>query len=229
MGNEAGSMLGEDLPRAPTVRYGPGTISVEVRTCSERRRRLQNPPCKRTTRQRCMRPPAPACPELCELLMNTLAQHLTEPRKDRTELGFDSCKVPKITVFNYLRRLDDCTDTSAEVLGAAVVHVLRYLEKTGSGLHSLNIHRLLLTAFTLSSKMHEEPAFQNVYYAESGGVTLAELNRMEELMLSALDFDLRVTMAEIDAVLGNRLEEFVPPVPRDYDWFWFHGQPRGYS
>lgn len=48
--------------------------------------------------------------------------------------------------------------------------------------------RLLLTAVVIAIKFVEDHCFVNAHYAKVGGVALAELNRMELIMCSLLDF-----------------------------------------
>eukprot|EP01062_Namystynia_karyoxenos_P022276 TRINITY_DN18532_c0_g1_i1.p1 TRINITY_DN18532_c0_g1~~TRINITY_DN18532_c0_g1_i1.p1 ORF type:complete len:240 (+),score=86.48 TRINITY_DN18532_c0_g1_i1:183-902(+) len=235
MGNEIGNLLvdGGGAPRVDCARYGAGTIAVDVRPSKARRcRKAQPPPLPPPPElpslrgpERHLRPPAPVSGAVLELLMETLTERLGEVAPDRADVSFDSCKAPGISITSYLRRLAKWTDTSAEVLAVAVVYVTRYLDSGPHSLHELNVHRLLLTALVVASKVYEEPAFQNSYYAEAGGVILEELNHMEEVLLVALNFELAISMDEVDAALRGELDKHSPAVPRGYDWYWFHGQP----
>merc|ERR1719330_995408 len=55
-----------------------------------------------------------------------------------------------------------------------------------------NVHRLFLASLVVSVKYHEDLVYANSHYAKAGGVHLREVNRLERVILMALDFDLRV-------------------------------------
>ena len=55
-----------------------------------------------------------------------------------------------------------------------------------------NIHRLLLTVVLVSIKMNEDDFYSNAYYAKVGGVTLKEINNLEDDFLKMIKFRLWV-------------------------------------
>lgn len=54
------------------------------------------------------------------------------------------------------------------------------------------MHKLLLTAIMVASKFSDDTFCSNAFFAETGLVTLEEMNRMEEVFLSAIHFSLYV-------------------------------------
>jgi len=65
---------------------------------------------------------------------------------------------------------------------------------------SSNVHRVLLVTSLLSTKMLDDEAYTNTYWAAIGGVSLQHLNALEIFTLQALDFRLSVTADELDDV-----------------------------
>lgn len=53
--------------------------------------------------------------------------------------------------------------------------------------------RLFLVASVLALKMNEDECYSNYFYAKVGGVSVKELNYLESLFLSEVEFDLHVT------------------------------------
>ncbi|CAI5486483.1 unnamed protein product [Closterium sp. Naga37s-1] len=58
---------------------------------------------------------------------------------------------------------------------------------------SLNVHRLLITCIMVAAKFLDDSYFNNAYYAKVGGVTTAEMNRLEMELLFRMDFRLNIT------------------------------------
>jgi hypothetical protein len=55
-----------------------------------------------------------------------------------------------------------------------------------------NVHRVFLASLVVAVKYHEDLVYSNSHYAKAGGVHLREVNRLERVLLAAIDFDLRV-------------------------------------
>lgn len=66
-----------------------------------------------------------------------------------------------------------------------------------------NIHRFLLTAVVLANKFVEDVNVCQGFYAKCGGVSLDELNRLEERMLKLLDWNLNVDLSTYNVYQDN--------------------------
>lgn len=84
------------------------------------------------------------------------------------------------------------TRCSDSCLVEAIVFVDRFIEATSFCVVSQNMHKLLLTAIMVASKFSDDTFCSNAFFAETGLVTLEEMNRMEEVFLSAIHFSLYV-------------------------------------
>ncbi|WCJ21532.1 Cyclin family protein [Euphorbia peplus] len=75
-----------------------------------------------------------------------------------------------------------------------VFHGLRAPPNTDIPLTSLNVHRLLITSVMVAAKFIDDAFFNNAYYAKVGGISTAELNRLEMKFLFSIDFKLHVNV-----------------------------------
>jgi len=112
----------------------------------------------------------------------------------RAATVFDSSVVPPIGIDKYLMRLRQTFRCSDASFIAAFILVDRVLGYDGGRLplSMRNVHRLFLASLVVAVKYHEDLVYTNSHYAKAGGVHLREVNRLERVILAALDFDLRV-------------------------------------
>lgn len=114
---------------------------------------------------------------------------------------FDSSVIPPIGIDRYLMRLSATFRCSEATFIVALIVVDRLLEYDGGRLPltDRNVHRLFLASLVVSVKFHEDLVYSNAHYAKAGGVHLKEVNRLERVLLMALDFDLRVSPEQFRA------------------------------
>ncbi|CAK64669.1 unnamed protein product (macronuclear) [Paramecium tetraurelia] len=106
---------------------------------------------------------------------------------------FHSQKVPSITLENYMSRIVRYTKCSEECLVIAFIYLSRIQELNQElQLNRQSAHRLLFIAIVLAIKYQDDDIFKNDYYAKVGGITMWELNDMEEVFLELLDYKLFV-------------------------------------
>ncbi|KAI7739918.1 hypothetical protein M8C21_029320 [Ambrosia artemisiifolia] len=107
---------------------------------------------------------------------------------------FHGIRPPAITIPKYLDRIYKYTDCSPACFVVGYIYIDRLVHRhPGSLVVSLNVHRLLVTSIMLAAKILDDEHYNNAFYARVGGVTNAELNRLEVEFLFMLDFDLTVT------------------------------------
>mmetsp|Transcript_103442 Transcript_103442/g.183768 ORF Transcript_103442/g.183768 Transcript_103442/m.183768 type:complete len:338 (+) Transcript_103442:300-1313(+) len=107
---------------------------------------------------------------------------------------FDSSAIPPISVDKYLTRLCSTFRCSDATFIAALIIVDRLLEYDGGRLPLTmrNVHRIFLASLLVSAKYNEDLVYSNGHYAKAGGVHLREVNRLERVLLTSLDFNLRI-------------------------------------
>ncbi|KAI3824756.1 hypothetical protein L1987_06227 [Smallanthus sonchifolius] len=107
---------------------------------------------------------------------------------------FHGIRPPAITIPKYLDRIYKYTNCSPACFVVGYIYIDRLVHRhPGSLVVSLNVHRLLVTSVMLAAKVLDDEHYNNAFYARVGGVTNAELNRLEVEFLFMLDFDLTVT------------------------------------
>ncbi|KAF5764477.1 putative cyclin PHO80, Cyclin-like superfamily [Helianthus annuus] len=107
---------------------------------------------------------------------------------------FHGIRPPAITIPKYLDRIYKYTNCSPACFVVGYIYIDRLVHRhPGSLVVSLNVHRLLVTSIMLAAKILDDEHYNNAFYARVGGVTNAELNRLEVEFLFMLDFDLTVT------------------------------------
>ncbi|XP_008230100.1 PREDICTED: cyclin-U1-1 [Prunus mume] len=134
---------------------------------------------------------------------NTLADGLSQQLDGQScgsaEIGkslnvFHGVRAPSISIPKYLERLYKYTDCSPSCFVVGYVYIDRLLHKHPDSLVlSLNVHRLLVTSVMIASKMLDDVHYNNAFYARVGGVSNAELNRLEVELLFLLDFGVMVS------------------------------------
>eukprot|EP00775_Hariotina_reticulata_P010536 gene10536-10696_t len=115
---------------------------------------------------------------------------------------FHGLRAPPISIEAYLVRIAKYAKCSPACFAHAMVHMLKLAQQDASFAPTrLNVHRLLLTGVLISAKFLDDRYFNNAFYAKVGGVSTAELNRLELEMLQLLEFKLSVTPEQLVTVL----------------------------
>ncbi|KAM9896577.1 hypothetical protein OXX79_007393 [Metschnikowia pulcherrima] len=132
-------------------------------------------------------------------------------------LAFHGTNVPGITLHAYLTRVLKYCPVTNEVFLSLLVYFDRIAKrannfqskKSGSGddapsdpeqifvMDSFNIHRLIISGITVSSKFFSDIFYKNLRYAKVGGLPLEELNYLELQFLLLLDFKLMISVEDL--------------------------------
>ncbi|CAK7346596.1 unnamed protein product [Dovyalis caffra] len=107
---------------------------------------------------------------------------------------FHGLRPPTVSIQQYVDRIFKYSACSPSCFVVANIYVDRLLQQTDIHLTSLNVHRLLITSVMIAAKFVDDAFFNNAYYAKVGGVSTAELNRLEMKFLFSLDFRLQVNV-----------------------------------
>eukprot|EP01062_Namystynia_karyoxenos_P074968 TRINITY_DN72086_c0_g1_i1.p1 TRINITY_DN72086_c0_g1~~TRINITY_DN72086_c0_g1_i1.p1 ORF type:complete len:247 (+),score=71.54 TRINITY_DN72086_c0_g1_i1:87-743(+) len=126
------------------------------------------------------------------------------PRAAETKATvFDAAAMPHLSVRSYVNRIALHGSCCPATLVLAAIYVERAARNLTLRVTSLNVHRLLLAGFVLAAKWHEDRRSRCSYFAEVGGVPLAEMNRLESEMLTALHWHLLVEPAEYEGAIAR--------------------------
>eukprot|EP01064_Diplonema_japonicum_P024187 TRINITY_DN34696_c0_g1_i1.p1 TRINITY_DN34696_c0_g1~~TRINITY_DN34696_c0_g1_i1.p1 ORF type:complete len:226 (+),score=24.77 TRINITY_DN34696_c0_g1_i1:29-679(+) len=138
-----------------------------------------------------------ALPGISELLNKMVTKGDGKSRGgERT--AFDGSKPAPVSIQDYLIRMCKYGYCSPEVFICLVIYLGRIRAKMGTNFTSYNIHRLLLTAFVVAAKLRDDTYYSNKYYASIGGVTLQDMNKMEQSFLRYTSWELHIRKSEYD-------------------------------
>lgn len=131
---------------------------------------------------------------------------------------FHGSRAPELTIKEYIDRIFKYSRCSPSCFIVAQVYMDRFIQCGNVNLTSLSVHRLLITSIMLAAKFIDDAFYNNAYYAKVGGVTTAELNRLEMKFLFGLDFRLHVSLrtfgrycSELENQVSYELQTERPP------------------
>lgn len=107
---------------------------------------------------------------------------------------FHGLRAPSLSIQQYIDRIFKYSCCSSSCFIVAYVYMERFIERKSLFLTSLNIHRLLITSVMVAAKFMDDAFYNNAYYARVGGVSTAEMNKLEMKFLFSLDFRLHVSV-----------------------------------
>ena len=111
---------------------------------------------------------------------------------------FTSRKIPKISIKDFLDRLLKYGKTFNEIAIILFIYIDKICNKHKINLNYYNIHKLILAAFIVAIKFHEDKYYSMSYYAKLGGISTKEAIKLEYEFTSLIDFKLFVEQKEYD-------------------------------
>ncbi|AAS51845.1 ADL075Wp [Eremothecium gossypii ATCC 10895] len=118
-------------------------------------------------------------------------------------LSFRGKHIPTITLGDYFARIQKYCPITNDVFLSLLVYFDRIAKRCNAldpqlfVMDSYNIHRLIIAAVTVSTKFFSDFFYSNSRYARVGGISLEELNRLELQFSILCDFELIVSIQEL--------------------------------
>jgi hypothetical protein len=126
--------------------------------------------------------------------LNSIIEEGSKSKKIKKDHSHFAHKhVPKISLFDYLLRIQNYSKVEDSTLIIALIYIDRICKKKGIVLSKYNIHRLLFTSILIAIKYNEDIICDNLYYSKIAGVTKKELQVLEYEFMKIIDFDLFVS------------------------------------
>jgi hypothetical protein len=107
--------------------------------------------------------------------------------KESTD-GFLLKKIPSISIEQYLQRLMILTGAELSTIMIMIILLERLTYNFKYKISVNNIHLLLFTAFIIAIKMNEDKIFNNIDFAQYGGINANTLHKLEIEFLNRLEF-----------------------------------------
>ncbi|KAF0892479.1 hypothetical protein E2562_016787 [Oryza meyeriana var. granulata] len=101
---------------------------------------------------------------------------------------------PRIGVAQYLERVHRYAGLEPECYVVAYAYVdMATHRRPAAAVASRNVHRLLLACLLVASKVLDDFHHNNAFFARVGGVSNAEMNKLELELLAVLDFEVMLS------------------------------------
>ena len=139
---------------------------------------------------------------------NKLLFNYSEIIKKQSKDVFSSRIIPKISIKDYLTRINTYTNIEKNTLIVSLIYIDRLCRVSKLTLTCYNIHRILFASILISIKYNEDNFYDNKYYSEIAGISLKELNSLENNFLNLIHFLLYVkdeTFKNYESYLNNSL------------------------
>ncbi|CAL9154170.1 unnamed protein product [Musa hybrid cultivar] len=131
--------------------------------------------------------------------------------------AFHGLTKPSISVRSYLERIFRYAGCSLSCYVAAYIYLDRFLRRHPAvSLHSLNVHRFLITSVLAAVKFVDDIHYNNAYFAKVGGINLTEMNYLEVDFLFGIGFELNITpvmFTSYCSILQREMYLEPPPSP----------------
>nr|GMD68983.1 cyclin-P3-1 [Ipomoea batatas]GME06625.1 cyclin-P3-1 [Ipomoea batatas]GME20028.1 cyclin-P3-1 [Ipomoea batatas] len=115
---------------------------------------------------------------------------------------FHGSRAPSLSIQQYVDRIFKYACCSPSCFVVAHIYMEKFIQCTNACLTSFNVHRLLITSVMVAAKFIDDSFFNNAYYARVGGVSTAELNKLEMKFLFGLGFRLHVSVQTFGSYCG---------------------------
>jgi hypothetical protein len=130
---------------------------------------------------------ASICDEMCRTNDMIQATTYSPPTK------FHAVAAAPLSVLDYLHRIKRYSMCSDSCFVLLVIYLDHAYKLSNLVADSLSIHRLIISAMLLCCKFYEDKTHRNNVFAQIGGISTQEMNRLEVELLNALRFDLNVS------------------------------------
>lgn len=101
-------------------------------------------------------------------------------------------KIPSISLNEYIHRLVDLTNMEISSLILSIIYIDKFCDNFNYILNMFNIYKIILVTCLISIKYNEDNYFDTKKYSEIAGISVDELNKLEERMFVLLDYNLYV-------------------------------------
>ena len=128
--------------------------------------------------------------------------------KEQANMIFSASYPPKISLYDYLYRIQLYSEVDDSTLIIALIYIDRLCEISTIMLTPNNVHRILFGSILSAIKYNEDNFYELKHYAEIAGVETKELKAIESNFLNMIDFKLFVNKIQFDKY-SNYLSHFL--------------------
>lgn len=130
-------------------------------------------------------------------LINAISETLNALIKENSNISisksnknyklFNIRDIPSISLYDYIIRIGYYAEVNSSTLIIALIYIDRICDYANITLTSINVHLMYLTAVVISIKFNEDVVYSLKYYAQIGGITVRELQRLEDTFYTLIN------------------------------------------
>ena len=105
---------------------------------------------------------------------------------------FMTKKRPNISIFEFIKRLYDYSQTSEDIFIIVLIYIERLKTNRKICLNYFNIYKLILASFITAIKMNSDEIYTLEFFSKLGGISKKDIASLEYQFISLLDFKLLV-------------------------------------
>ena len=127
-------------------------------------------------------------------LLNTIISESKKNKLNTKEISpFNNKHSPKISLFDYLLRIQKYSGIENNTLIIALIYIDRICYKKGIILNKYNIHKILFSSILIAIKYNEDKIYDNLFFSKIAGISVAELKILEQTFLKIINYELFVS------------------------------------
>ena len=124
--------------------------------------------------------------------------------------SFYSRNIPIISIKEYLQHVYKYSRFNSSTIILILIYIDRICNINKCKLSYYNIHKLILGSMIVAIKYNEDEYFSNNFYAKVGGISVKDLDFLEYVFLTLIDFQLFV-----DEDLYNKYSNYILSIKVD--------------
>ena len=132
---------------------------------------------------------------------------------------FTCTSLPNLSVGEYIQRLLYYNLLGTDKLDGTLLYsavLLERMRNKGIIFNKITSHKLVLISIILASKLYDDEGAENSYWANIGGVSLVNLNKMEFAFIKQINHNLFITeeaVRSISRMIIQLITEYPPQSP----------------
>ena len=131
--------------------------------------------------------------EIAEILASIVLKNKKNKKAKNENSPFVHKNTPTISIYDYLLRIVYYSKIDKSTLIMSLIYIDKICLKKDIILTKYNVHRILFSSILASIKFNEDKIYDNLFYSKVAGISLKEINVLENKFLKIIDFDLFIS------------------------------------
>ena len=131
--------------------------------------------------------------EIADILYSIVLKNKKNKKAKNENSPFVHKNTPTISIYDYLLRIVYYSKIDKSTLIMSLIYIDKICLKKDIILTKYNVHRILFSSILAAIKFNEDKICDNSFYSKVAGISLKELNALENKFLKIIDFDLFIS------------------------------------